>query len=73
MIKAFFFALAMSASLPPSRGNKNPKNVLGFDLEICSTQPLTGWHRTGYCQTDDYDYGTHTVCAQMTQEVRKRD
>ena len=26
---------------------KKQKNVLGEDLELCSTDPLTGWYRDG--------------------------
>ena len=29
----------------------NQKNVLGEDLEECSNDPLTGWHRDGCCST----------------------
>ena len=38
------------------------------DLELCSTDPLTGFFRTGYCETDSSDQGTHTVCAKMTTQ-----
>lgn len=44
-------------------------NVLGTELEICSTDPMTGWHRSGYCRTDNNDFGTHTMCSVMTAEV----
>ena len=30
--------------------------------------PLTGYHRSGYCFTDDMDQGTHTVCAQVNDD-----
>ena len=42
------------------------KNVLGEDLELCSSDPVTGWHRDGCCNTDQHDNGTHTVCAKLT-------
>lgn len=38
-------------------------NVLGGPLETCSTDPMTGWTRSGCCETDDADTGSHTVCA----------
>lgn len=38
------------------------------DLQICSTNPMTGWRRTGYCDTDDADLGTHVICAKVTPE-----
>ena len=44
------------------------KNVLGEKLESCSTDPLTGWLRDGCCNTNDIDYGVHTVCAKVTQD-----
>jgi len=43
-------------------------NVLGGDLEPCSFEPLTGWHRDGTCRTGSGDYGVHVVCAVMTDE-----
>lgn len=44
------------------------KNVLGGDLQPCSTDPLTGFYRTGCCDTGADDTGVHTVCAVMTDE-----
>jgi uncharacterized protein (DUF2237 family) len=46
----------------------NAKNVLGGQLALCSTDPLTGWHRDGCCNTDSRDQGVHTVCAVVTEE-----
>jgi len=43
-------------------------NIYGRSLEICSTSPLTGWFRDGYCRTDRNDRGVHVVCATMTQD-----
>ena len=31
------------------------KNVLGENLESCSTDPITGWFRDGCCNTDKND------------------
>ena len=42
------------------------KNVLGEKLEICSNKPLTGWFRDGCCNTNEIDYGIHTVCVRVT-------
>lgn len=42
------------------------KNVLGGDLETCSTDPLTGYYRDGCCNTGAGDTGVHTVCAVVT-------
>jgi uncharacterized protein (DUF2237 family) len=44
------------------------RNVMGGDLETCSTDPLTGFFRDGSCHTGPNDHGSHTVCAVMTQE-----
>jgi uncharacterized protein len=42
------------------------RNVLGTDLITCSADPLTGFFRTGLCDTCGDDHGMHTVCARMT-------
>lgn len=39
------------------------KNVLGGELEACSTDPLTGFYRDGCCNTGADDVGVHSVCA----------
>ena len=44
------------------------KNVLGTALELCCTDPVTGFYRNGFCQTGDSDVGTHVTCARMTDE-----
>ena len=44
------------------------KNVFGDDLVVCSTHPLTGFTRSGRCQTDAQDTGSHTICARVTAE-----
>ncbi len=43
-------------------------NVLGEPLEICGEEPMTGYFRDGSCRTDKNDYGSHTVCASVTEE-----
>lgn len=42
------------------------RNVLGNKLVPCSTQPRTGFFRDGCCNTNDDDFGVHTVCAEVT-------
>lgn len=44
------------------------RNVLGEPLATCGTRPLTGFFRTGCCDTSREDLGSHTVCAVMTAE-----
>jgi len=42
------------------------KNVFGKKLDICGCDPMTGWKRDGYCDTDLDDHGIHTVCCIVT-------
>lgn len=44
------------------------RNVLGSTLKPCSTAPLTGYFRTGFCDTCAEDTGCHTVCVEVTRE-----
>lgn len=44
------------------------RNVLGTELQSCSTEPMTGYYRNGCCDTGAGDVGVHVVCAIMTQE-----
>ena len=44
------------------------RNVLGGELESCSTDPLTGFYRNGCCDTGGEDAGVHTVCVRLTEE-----
>lgn len=46
---------------------RESKNVLGGMLRACSTDPETGFYRTGRCETGPSDLGKHVVCAQMTE------
>ena len=42
------------------------KNVLGGMLQSCCHSPKTGYFRDGYCRTDDTDFGSHVICAEVT-------
>src|SRR5262249_38063571 len=44
----------------------NQLNVLGSELELCSSDPVTGYYRTGCCENHGDDPGLHVVCAVMT-------
>ena len=44
----------------------NAKNVLGKPLQTCGTDPMTGFFRTGCCDTGADDVGLHIVCTQVT-------
>lgn len=43
-------------------------NVLGLELQPCSSDPLTGFYRDGCCNTGPEDRGSHTVCVVVTAE-----
>ena len=43
-------------------------NIYSEPLEECSFDPLTGFFRSGCCETSDQDAGKHIVCAVMTDE-----
>ncbi|MGA7326895.1 MAG: DUF2237 domain-containing protein [Rhodomicrobium sp.] len=44
------------------------KNVFGEPIGPCSESPLTGFFRDGCCNTSPQDFGSHTVCAIMTDD-----
>jgi len=44
------------------------KNILGTDLQSCCIDPMTGYFRDGFCNTNKMDQGSHTICAIMTEE-----
>jgi uncharacterized protein len=44
------------------------RNVLGAELEECSTDPVTGFYRDGCCTSGPQDTGSHTVCVVATSE-----
>ncbi|MCP1676137.1 uncharacterized protein (DUF2237 family) [Natronocella acetinitrilica] len=44
------------------------RNVLGEPLALCCDNPVTGFTRSGFCETNTYDVGLHAVCARVTAE-----
>ena len=50
------------------RNYREGKNVLRGELTPCSYNPLTGFYRTGCCDTGTDDVGLHVVCVQVTDE-----
>ncbi|KAG9126014.1 hypothetical protein FRC07_005192 [Ceratobasidium sp. 392] len=50
-----------SASVQDTPNSPQPLNVLGQPLQKCSTSPVTGFFRDGYCRTDISDRGQHTL------------
>lgn len=51
-----------------SNGINQQLNVYEKPLQVCSTNPMTGWKRDGTCSTHEDDSGTHTVCARVNDE-----
>ncbi len=47
--------------------NQYQQSVLGTDLIPCSMEPLTGFYRSGCCDTGPDDHGSHTVCVILTE------
>ncbi len=43
-------------------------NVFGGTLELCGTDPLTGFIRNGCCSSGPEDIGSHTVCVVVTND-----
>ena len=56
------------SATPTPATQAKAKNVLGGELQACSTDPMTGFFRDGCCNTGPGDAGAHTVCAVMTAE-----
>ena len=48
--------------------NQSQLNIFQESLEECSCNPMTGFFRTGCCETNHRDVGTHTVCALMDRD-----
>ncbi|HKJ12904.1 MAG TPA: DUF2237 domain-containing protein [Ornithinimicrobium sp.] len=44
------------------------RNVLGEELQECSTDPMTGFFRDGCCSSGPEDQGSHTICAVVTAD-----
>jgi hypothetical protein len=44
------------------------RNILGGDLAVCGCDPVTGFTRSGSCESGPQDIGSHTVCAEVTAE-----
>tara|TARA_B100001741_G_C16545293_1_gene596333 strand:+ start:2097 stop:2447 length:351 start_codon:yes stop_codon:yes gene_type:complete len=47
------------------------KNVFGQDLQVCNSEKVTGWTRSGKCEYKEGDGGNHLVCANMTEDFLK--
>ena len=43
-------------------------NIFGDEIEACCYDPMTGYFRDGFCNTNEHDHGSHVVCAVMTDD-----
>ena len=68
---ALFLVFGVVTNLTKVKKNNsmddNALNVLGTPLQSCCTDPMTGFYRDGFCQTGVTDFGTHVICARMTE------
>ena len=58
----------MSQAGDPAADETPQHNVFGEPIEVCSIRPLTGFYRSGCCETGPEDFGVHTVCVEVTAE-----
>ena len=64
----YLFGIIASLAHVSKAGADGHKNIMGNELELCSEEPMTGYWRDGYCKTNEHDQGSHTVCAEITDE-----
>ena len=55
-------------SKPVNETQAQARNVLGGPLAPCSKDPLTGFYRTGCCDSGPDDQGRHVVCIVASAE-----
>lgn len=48
--------------------SSNPLNVFRQPLQLFSRQPMTGFHRDGYCRTGPADFGNHAVAGVVSEK-----
>jgi uncharacterized protein (DUF2237 family) len=63
--------ITTSTNLKAKAVKSSQKNVLGSDLQLASINPMTGFFRNGYCETNPSDGGVHVVAAVVTDEFLK--
>jgi uncharacterized protein (DUF2237 family) len=71
-LAALLLAPPTSAAMSTSRTSATlakaaARNVNGGPLALCSRDPVTGFFRTGYCETDAQDRGVHVVAAVVNE------
>lgn len=48
--------------------SESERNVFGEPLQPCSTDPMTGYFRTGSCALGPDEIARHLVCCEMTDD-----
>jgi uncharacterized protein (DUF2237 family) len=61
-------SLIKGLNLGEALSMKKELNVLGGELKLHCTNPMTGFYRDGYCRTGDDDRGSHVMAAIVTKE-----
>jgi uncharacterized protein len=63
-VQSFFIKSTTAAKMSSS----NPLNVFRQPLQLFSRQPMTGFHRDGYCRTGAADFGNHAVAGVVSEK-----
>jgi uncharacterized protein (DUF2237 family) len=66
MRRCFVFGTVVDPTWP-WHTSPMPRNVLGEPLVSCSLEPMTGFYRDGCCRSGADDFGSHTVCVEVTE------
>ena len=46
-------------------------NIFGDKIEACCHDPVTGYFRDGFCNTDEHDFGSQVGCAEISEDFLK--
>ena len=67
-VKTEFRMISLMLKSCGSIMEKEPSvNVYDEPLLVCSESPMTGFFRDGCCNTSEDDFGSHTVCIEVSQ------
>ena len=64
----FFSCKADYQNSNESQSTSTQFNVFNKPLTLCSTSPVTGYYRNGFCESGDEDLGVHTVCVKLSKD-----
>ena len=62
------YKLGKTRDICGQKGGDPEKSIINEELKVCSTVPLTGFTRDGFCKTNEEDSGNHLVCAEMDKD-----